>query len=218
MKPPIALLTPMANPTVEREMRQLLPATVDYVVGRLTGPTGDSLARLRSYAECLPDQLAQFGGMELGALAFACTASSYLIGAVGEARIGAALGVPVIWAAAAIRSELARRGARRIAVLSPYPEAIHRAALAYWQAAGLAVVGEERVEIGSADTRAIYALTAGDASAACARLAASGADAVLLSGTGMPSLALLSPDGQPAVLSSNLCLARRMCEFAEKAE
>ena len=57
MTAPIALLTPMANPTVEREMRAMLPPECDYVVGRLVGPEGDSEARLRHYAEELPGML-----------------------------------------------------------------------------------------------------------------------------------------------------------------
>ena len=35
-------------------------------------------------------------------------------------------------------------------------------------------------------------------------------DAVLLSGTGMPTLALLDAAGEPPVLSSNQCLAAAM--------
>lgn len=68
-----------------------------------------------------------------------------------------------------------------------------------------------RIETGSADTRSIYALGSADARPIAATLAASEVNAVLLSGTGIPSLALLAdpPDGAP-LLSSNLCLARSL--------
>lgn len=206
----IGLLTPMANPTVEREMRRLLPDDLDYVVGRLVGNERNSTERLRAYAERLPDALAQFGGMPLAALAFACTAPSYLIGRDGEKRIGARMDLPVLWAARAIADWISVQGARRIAVVSPYPGPIHRAGLDYWSAAGLEVVADERVEIGSGDTRAIYALAAGDAVAAVERAVQSGADLVLVSGTGMPSLELVTPEGDPPVISSNHCLAQAM--------
>ena len=206
----IGLLTPMANPTVEREMRRLLPHDVNYVVGRLTSNETDSVARLRAYAEHLAGALEQFGGMPLSALAFACTASSYLVGRAGEDRIGATLHLHVLWAARSIVDTLAKRGARRIAVVSPYPEAIHRAGLEYWSAAGFEIMSDERLEIGSTDTRAIYALASTDARAAVTRASATGCDAVLISGTGMPSLDLIAPEGLPPVVSSNHCLASAM--------
>ena len=57
---PLALLTPMANPTIEREMRRLVPYCCDYVVGRLVSRLDDSRERLISYAEDLGQSLAQF--------------------------------------------------------------------------------------------------------------------------------------------------------------
>lgn len=206
----IGILTPMANPTVEREMRRLLPSDFNYAVGRLVCAESDSTKRLRAYAERLPDSLAQFGEMPLRAVAFACTASSYLVGREGEDRIAAMLDVPVLWAARAIAEALEGIRARRIAVVSPYPEPIHRAGLEYWRSAGLEIVTQQRVEIGSTDTRAIYALTNKSAAAAVARATASGAEAVLISGTGMPTLDLIAPDRTPPVISSNHCLARAM--------
>ena len=154
---PLALLTPMANPTIEREMRRLVPDCCDYVVGRLVSRLDDSRERLISYAEDLGQSLAQFGGLPLSAIAFACTASSYLIGLEREDSLAKQVGIPVLWAAATIREELSRRGARRLAVVSPYPDAIHQAGLAYWSSAGFVTIFDERVEIGSDDTRSIYA-------------------------------------------------------------
>ncbi len=207
---PIAVLTPMANPTVERELRQLLPADYAYVVGRLVSAEPDSTERLRLYAENLPASLDQFGGMPLRAIAFACTASSYLIGQAGEQRIAATIDRPVLWAAHAIRQCLALIGARRIAVVSPYPAAIHAAGIEYWRHAGFEVIDHRRVEIGSADTRAIYGLGASAAREALAAATATKPDAVLLSGTGMPTLDLIDPKGPIPVISSNHCLAVAM--------
>lgn len=214
---PVALLTPMANPTVEREMRQLLPAEVDYMVGRLVSADGDSATRLREYAERLPDMLTQFGGMPLCAVAFACTASSYLIGADGEAEVDAALPIPVLWAARVIRETLGALGAKRIAVISPYPDAIHGAGLGYWQAAGLEIAFESQVDIGSADTRNIYALSGTEAVQKVTQAREAQPDAILLSGTGMPTMALVEPRAVPPIISSNYCLAQAMIQFQESA-
>ncbi len=207
---PIALLTPMANPTVEREMRLLLPANCDYVVGRLVSAEPGSTERLRAYGEDMSASLAQFGVMPLTAIAFACTASSYLVGTHGEDRIAAGLSLPVLWAARTICRTLQEMGARRIAVVSPYPDELHAAGLAYWRGAGFDVIAQHRVETGSSDTRSIYGLGSQAAREALVLAKACAPDAVLLSGTGMPTLDLLDPSGHPPVISSNHCLAAAM--------
>lgn len=210
----IGLLTPMANGTVEAEMRRLLVA--DYAVARMTSPSTDSMRRLVDYAEKAADTIVQFGGMRLAAVGFACTGSSYLIGAPREAHLAAHAPVPVIFAAAAIRAHLETLGARRIAVISPYPTPLHDAGLAYWRAAGIEVVHDARVDIGSADTRHIYALDGSEAAPLIEAARAAGPDAILLSGTGMPTLALLDPLGPVPVVSSNYCLAQALDAVARE--
>ncbi|MFN2098476.1 hypothetical protein [Altererythrobacter sp. MF3-039] len=203
----------MANPTVEREMRRLLPAECDYLVGRLVGQEGDSQGRLVEYAEELPRALEQFGGLKLSGIAFACTASSYLIGREREDAISAEIDIPVMWASGVIRRELTAKGVSKLAVISPYPEPIHAAGLRYWQDAGHKVVFDSRVEIGSADTRNIYNLDGSEARPALARARDARPDAILLSGTGMPTASLINPAGSPPILSSNYCLAQAMITF-----
>lgn len=215
--------TPQANPTVEAEMRILLPPAVAMAVVRLTSVSQNPLFRLRLYLEDLEKTLAQYDTLRPGAFGFACTGSSYLVGAAREAEIvaevGGCFGYPVVTATAAIAWELERLGARRIALASPYPAALADAAEAYWHAFGFDVVEVRRIETGSADTRSIYALGSEDARPATEALRRAGVDAVLLSGTGMPSLALIAEaaDGPP-VISSNLCLALRLCDLIGAGE
>lgn len=212
----LGLLTPQQNPTVEREMRRLLPAEADYFVGRLVSAEADPAKRLRAYAEDLPITLRQFGALPLVAILFACTGSSYLLGRDAEARIAATLTTPVIWATAAILSELRARGASRVAIVSPYPDALHGAALDYWRDCGFDIVFDRRVDIGSADTRAIYGLTGQEAAGAIEAARESSAELILLSGTGMPTLAHLRPDDAVPVISSNYCLARAAVGLMEQ--
>jgi maleate isomerase len=168
------------------------------------------------YLERLPQTLHQYDTLRLDAVAFACTGSSYLLGAAEEARLLAAatatIGAPVETATGAIREALARAGARRIVLVSPYPAWLQAAAVAYWEAAGLAVLRTVSIATGDADTRGIYELGSADAAAALATLDMDGAEAVLLSGTGLPTLAVLRSHGsrRPLLLSSNLCLAWRL--------
>lgn len=210
--------TPQANPTVEAEMRILLPPPVAMAVVRLTSTSPNPLFRLRLYLEGLEETLAQYDTLRPGAFGFACTGSSYLVGAAREAEIVAGVesrfGYPVVTATAAITWQLRRLGARRIALASPYPAALSEAAEAYWRAAGFDFAEVRRIETGSGDTRSIYTLGSEDARPAAEALRQLDVDAVLLSGTGMPSLALIAgaADGPP-VVSSNLCLALRLCDL-----
>ncbi len=66
------------------------------------------------------------------------------------------------------------------------------------------------IDLGSQDTRRIYGLRSADALAALDGGVSDAAEALLMSGTGMPTLSALAPAamriGRP-VLSSNYCLA-----------
>ena len=83
----------------------------------------------------------------------------------------------------------------------------------YWIGRGFDVVNTTRIAITSDDTRAIYELRAQDALATLQTIDYNAVDAILLTGTGMPSLsaviALMKSTGKP-VVSSNLCLTWAM--------
>ncbi len=221
----IGVGTPQANATVEPELRALMPPGVALYATRMRGSSGDSRERLVAYIEGLSDHLASFDTLALDAFGFAATGSCYLVGRPREQELveaaEAAFKVPVVTAAAAIAEALAALGADRIGVLAPYPDWLHQAGLAYWRALGIEVVAEARIETGAADTRSIYQLTSGDAERAARSFDLAGAEALLLSGTGMPTLAALAPLeaalGVP-VLSPNLCLARALLRRAGVAD
>ena len=211
----VGIAPPQANPTVEAEVRLLLPPSVGMVVARLTSSSSDSVTRLREYLERLPQTLTQFDTLPLSAFGFACTASSYLMGSERQKRtigdLEARCGYPIVLATDAIAWRLQRAGARRIGLVSPYPPDLTQAATRHWQEAGYDVVGVRRIETDSADTRSIYSLGSSDAEAAVDELSSLAVDAVLISGTGLPSLALLAgAKQQPLVISSNYCLAQRL--------
>lgn len=212
----VGIGTPQANPTVEAEMRIILPPDVIVAVTRLTSRSTDPLTRLSSYLARLGTSLESYDTLPLKAFGFACTASSYLVGRERErafiAELEDRLGYPIVTATDAIRWRLAQAGARRIALVSPYPPPLVEAAARFWREAGFDLAAVRRVETGSADTRSIYGLGSADARAIVADISALQADAVLLSGTGMPSLRLIADTvGSPSLLSSNLCLAQRLC-------
>ena len=213
----IGVGVPQANTTVEAEFRALAPAHVNVITARLQGSRADSRQRLLDYFHSLDATLNTFDSAPLQGFGFACTGSSYLLGhdenRAAFAELTRRRGYPVVSASEAILEALAHVGARSIALVSPYPAWLTEASLAYWSAAGIEV--EEVVQVASsgahsADTRNVYDITSANALAAAQKLTRRSAGAILLSGTGMPTLRAIGDInrafGKP-VLSSNLCLS-----------
>ncbi len=205
----VGVATPQANPTVELEFREFFRGQVCAQVTRLTSSAATPAERLGHYMEQIPSALASYDTMPLSAFAFACTGSSYLLGAAYEKQLTSSLeakhGYPLVTATQAIEKELRLRRVERLAILAPYPQYLCQAANSYWQEKGFDVVTSQRIEIG-ADTRRIYEITPQTLTATLATLALNDAQLVLLSGTGMPTIEALRSSPMP-LISSNLCLA-----------
>lgn len=208
------ILTPQANATVESEMRALLPPELAWIVARLTCPSPDSRERLLQYFRNVHATVAQFDTAPVSIAGFACTGSTYLVGLDEEARLFSQSRVPIVSAGASVLQALRALKATRIALLSPYPEWLTRACVAFWRSHGVEVTAVAAPPGERSDTRRIYTLTAADAAAGLERLDTAKAHVALVSGTGMASLQAIARASCPVpVLSSNLCLAWRLCDF-----
>ncbi len=210
----VGIGVPHSNPTVEPELRALLPAAIGVYATRLTHPAAQVEVRLKHYIRNLAVAIKTFGVMKLGAFGFGCTGSSYVAGLTLETQLvsaaGEECGIPVVTAAQAIRLALNSLGCRTVALVSPYPVELAEAGYRYWADAGVRIVTRLRVDPDLTDTHRIYELTSGDALDALRQLDLTGAECLLASGTGMPTLRALRTLGAETdlpVLSSNLALA-----------
>ena len=217
----VGVATPQANPTVEPEMRLLLPDTIAVYGTRLTHGSPTVEERLHHYIRHMPEAVRSFGSLKIAVFGFGCTGSSYLAGRALEDELTrqaeVQVGIPVITAAQAIRQFLNLAGARRIALVSPYPVALAEAGYAYWRDSDIEVIGKLRVDPDLIDTHNIYELTSADALAAVRKVEKQGVDCIVASGTGMPTiraLEVLRQEGGLPVISSNLCLAWAMLRVA----
>lgn len=209
----IGLLTPQANTTVEPEAWALLPAGYSLVNGRLVSQASSLNQRLLDYFDQLEHSMLQFGNAPLSVLALACTGSSYLMGHEKEAQWvnawQARLNIPIVTAGMAVAAALQTLGVRRLDLLSPYTADLTQASIASWKSHGFDIGTVQSVHSSDPGFHAIYTTSSESANNAAQALSASSADAVLMLGTGMPSLKTLLTQRDrhgPPWLSSMLAL------------
>lgn len=213
----VGVAVPQANPTVEPEISAFMPPHVSVLGSRLTSQRAAPKERYQEYFTGLENTLATYDTLKLDVCGFACTASTYLVGRQAEddelKRLSDLKGYPVLSAGNSIEQALRALNVEKLAIGAPYPEWSVEMSRDYWVGRGFDVVNTTRIAIASEDTRAIYELSAQDALATLGSIDFSAADAILLTGTGMPSMVaiieLMKSIGKP-VVSSNLCLSWAM--------
>ena len=221
----IGVLVPPGNPTVEPELYRMAPSGVSVHFARLDssssasapGAHGGMEDRTQAYVDSLPAVAPVLGAVNPAIVALAFTAASYSNGFAREAaladRIASLTGSPALTAAQAILAALEHLGVKRLALGTPYPESISAMGRAYWEAAGLTVVGYARLT----GVTNIYDESEERAYRLARQADVPDADAVLLSGTGLPTigvLELLERDLGKPVVSSNQALLWRALRMA----
>lgn len=212
----LGTLTPQANTTVEPEFAVLMPEGTAWINARLTSPKATIEARLVDYFATMETALDQFANAPIDAVAVACTGASYLAGREAEdamiARAQAKLGVPMVTSGVAVVAALNVLGAKKIGLVSPYTPSLNQASDRYWTSRGFDVTARSDAYRDSADFHPIYSLSAGLASAALAKMEGQDVDAIVMLGTGMPTLRPILERpfvGRAPVLSCMLATAWR---------
>ena len=210
----VGLIVPPANVTIEPEVAAMLPTGVSLHAMRLPGQVSEDTGiglreRFEGYNRTLAATANSFGGASLSALCLGVTGCCYLAGAGGEEKLLQDLragGAPhVITAARAIGLLLEAFGCRRVALVTPYPVWVVELAKTYWEASGLEIAAIVPLP----DVVSIYAVNTEKVLAAVRELATSGADAIVLSGTGvatLPAIETVAESSAVPVISSNLSL------------
>jgi maleate isomerase len=216
----VGVCPPQANPTVEAEMGVCLPEGITMLTARLTSTSPDPRQRMQDYYDRLDNTLNAYDTMPLDALAFACTASSYLVGLERENAEIAALakkrGYPIVTGGQAIVAALRALKVKRLAIGAPYPAWVLDACRAYYTSAGFEIVAMKQITTRTTDTRTIYELNSDDAIQAAAELDLGNADCVVFTGSGMPTLRAIKAVGERTglpTLGTNLCLAWQVSEI-----
>lgn len=208
----IGFLVPPGNPTTEPEMYRLAPAGVTVHFTRMVARGGEPGAHDGQEERNL-SQIAHFDeNLELIALVkptvvvMAHTATSYTMGREGEAKIVERLsresGIPFITAFGSVIAALGYLGASRVALGTPYNMDATLRSKAHLEAYGIEVVSWGNLE----NVTNIYDETAERALSLARRVDKPAAQAVFLSGVGMPTVDMLASAerelGKPAISSA----------------
>jgi maleate cis-trans isomerase len=218
----IGVLVPPGNPTVEPEFYRMAPAGVTIHFARLgsgdtpgiAGTADGMVERTRAYLDTLPAVARTLAEVMPAVVVLGQTATSYVVGFKEDAtladRLAAVTSARAVTAAGAVFAGLRQLGVRTLALATPYPESISMLGKAYWEAAGFTLVKHHRLE----DVISIYEETEARAAQLARAANVPDADAILISGTGLPTIGVLDPLerelGKPVITSNQASMWRAL--------
>ena len=210
----VGVLTPQANTTVEPEYAMMTPLNSAWINARMLSPHKTIEERLVDYWSRAPEFARQFANAPITSIAFACTGTSYLVGKDSEDATLAQVskesgGLPAMSAATSVVDSLRLIGAKRIGLVSPYSGALDAACTPYWEDRGFEVAMKTNATGATHEFHPIYSLPSGSAQMALDEMPDDELDAIVMLGTGMPTLAPIARvpfKGRTPVLSCMFCI------------
>jgi maleate cis-trans isomerase len=208
----LGFLLPPGNPTVEPEMIALAPEGVSVHFHRMAaygapGSLEGQDERTRTMIDNIGGSIELLASVEPDVIVVAHTATSYYLGRESEAdllvRLERLTGTRVITAFGSVLRALERLDVRRLALGTPYSAETTSQGKAHLEAHGLEVVNFANLQ----GVTNIYDETAERAYGLARLVDRANAEAVFLSGTGMPTLPvleMLEQDlGKPVISSAS---------------
>lgn len=205
----IGLIVPSPNTVSETEFWRMAPDGVTIHTTRMLYRGDESDDPLRDMEQHLPRVIDELRGLEVDVVAYGCTASA-LKTPHEETRdqIAHAVERPTVTTMGSVLEAFRALGVTRIAVGSPYTDAINEAERRYFESQGLTVTADEGVMLFEAQKRGRHMnLVPGDAVEALAeRIDSAEAEAIFLSCSDMATLdtidRLEAKLGKPVVTSA----------------
>jgi maleate isomerase len=192
----LGFMVPSATPTVEREMAALAPNGVSVHFARMVargpvGTLGNLQARAASHIEHMDETVDMLAEVEPDVIVLAHTATSYFLGLEGERKLAARLtertGIPFISALGSVAQAFDFLKAHKIAVGTAYDEALTIKGKGALESYGLEVVNALWLD----GVKSIFEETERRVYGLAKKADRPQAEAVFLSGVGLPTLSVL---------------------------
>ena len=192
----VLLVIPANNTTLVPEMAALLPGYETQLVAKVPRPARVLAAGdIPAYAEATLAATEPFQRDRPDLVVHGCTAAGFLAGPAGNQAIARRLGerfdVPVISTADAMIEALQHSGARRIAVVTPYLQAVNDGLRAYLESAGITVDILSSFECPT--TEALGEITERQVLERALEVAGNMHDALFIACSQLPTLSILAP-------------------------
>jgi maleate isomerase len=208
----IGFLVPPGNPTVEPEMAELTPPGVSLHFTRMSaeGPAGTHAGqeeRNRSQVESIPACVRLLSMVGPSVIVLAHTATSYTLGEAREAALVTAMealgNARFVTAFGGVLAAFKALGVRRIAYATPYSADMTALGRLHLEKCGVTVVNSGHLD----NVRNIYEENSERAYAIARQVDRPDAEAIFLSGVGMPTLDALQvledDTGKPVISAAS---------------
>jgi maleate cis-trans isomerase len=212
----IGLLVPSTNTTVEADFQRIGTCAASFHSQRMRASNGEMTAAvLEAMNERLPVEASCLGSAEVDVVGYACTSGTFFKGPEWDREvvetIRAATGRPAVATMSSVVDALAGLGARRISVVTPYPEWTNIRMKAYLEGCGFDVLNIESNAAASAGGhRFINDQEPAEIADFAARVCRPDADALLCSCTAWRALEAVDTieerTGKPVVTSNQALL------------
>ena len=150
----IGLIVPSPNTVAETEFWRMAPDGVTIHTTRLLYRADEVDDPLTDMEQFLPQTLEELRGLEVDVVAYSCTASALRTPHEHtQDEISQALDLPTVTTMGTILDAFRALGVTKIAVGSPYPDAVNDAEREYFESQGLTVTADEGLMLFEAQER-----------------------------------------------------------------